>query len=203
LGASIALKLSGVGGMLKQIPPKVWYALAAIAALAGAYFLHQHHAHSVIAAAKTEQKKADDAAWQAAFAKMHEAAAKWKVAAELNGQTIAQRERKLNDEEHSRNAARADDLRLHGPGKAAGCRPVDHPGLAAVSSGRNKAAPVADAAGREVPATDWALVPWGWLVDRAKEHDDLLADEQTRRAADAEQRAAWEKMRQGHGDRPQ
>jgi hypothetical protein len=85
LGLSLGAKLLGLGGgtgllgfgarllgwdrkaigLAKRVPPKVWYALAIVAALIAAYFLHQHHVHKIIAAAKLEQKQADEKAFAA------------------------------------------------------------------------------------------------------------------------------------------
>jgi hypothetical protein len=55
-------------GLAKRVPPKVWYALAIVAALIAAYFIHQHHMHKIIAAAKLEQKQADEKAFAAQLA---------------------------------------------------------------------------------------------------------------------------------------
>lgn len=198
LGISIAARFAGVTGFLKRVPRWVWIVLAAAAIVGAGVIWHQHRAHAAIAAAKADQKAADDAAWQKKLAQAHADALAWKGRAEHQGATIARLNKEKHDVEIRDHAAVADALSLRGPGAAAGhCRPGDHPSAAALAGGRNQAAAGADAARPQVPAGDWALVPWDWLVKRGQEHDDLLTDELTRRAADAQQREAWEKMRNG------
>lgn len=74
--------------------------------------------------------------------------------------------RSKSDEENRRIAADADNLRLRGAGKAA-CVAR----LPAAAGGHDEAGRPADAAGPEMPAGEWAAVPWGWLVGRAETHD--------------------------------
>jgi hypothetical protein len=79
--------------------------------------------------------------------------------------------RKQNDETNARIAGDADDLRLRGPGKArASCQPsaaAGQPGAAGHE--------LPDAAGSGAAAadglSDFAAVPWGWLVGRAEQAD--------------------------------
>lgn len=197
-GLGLAARFAGVTGFLKRVPRWVWIALAAAAIIAGGVIWHQHRAHAAIAAAKADQKAADDAAWQKKLDRAHADALAWKSRAEQQGASIARLNKEKHDVEIRDHAAVADALSLRGPGAAAShCRPGDHSSAAALAGGRNQAAASADAARPQVPAGDWALVPWDWLVRRGQEHDDLLTDELTRRTADAQQRAAWEKMRNG------
>lgn len=194
--AGIATKVSGVGAVFKKVPRWAWIAAAAVALLTGGYLFHQHRAHAAIAAAKAEQKAADDAAFAKRIAAVAAQATEIRKRAEALSASISNEERIKNDQAHARNAADADALRLRGPGAAASnCRPVDHPAAPAASSGHSQAAATSPAPRPGMPANDWATVPWQWLVTVVKEHDDLLADEVTTRAADAQQRAAWEKMR--------
>ena len=69
------------------------------------------------------------------------------------------------DEENRSIAGYADALRVSGPGKAA-CRP----GPAAASE-HEPGSGNGNAPGPQVPSDDRAAVPWGWLTDRAEEHD--------------------------------
>lgn len=96
--------------------------------------------------------------------------------------------RKANDEENRRIAADAHDLRLSGPGRA-----VCNPQPAATAGGRVESAPVADAAGSALPSDDRAAVPWGWLVVRATEHDQLRAEVDSWHTWYARLVAAWPK----------
>jgi hypothetical protein len=193
---NLGARVAGASGFLKRVPRWVWIALGAIALLVAGYVYHQHKAHAAIAGAKLEQKAADDTAWQKRLGQAHAAALAWRGRAEQQGATIARLNKEMHDAQIRDHAAVADALSLRGPGAAAShCRPVDHSAAASVAGGRSEAAAGADAAGRAVPSGEWAVVPWDWLVTRAREHDDLLTDETTRRAADKQQREAWEKMR--------
>jgi hypothetical protein len=83
---------------------------------------------------------------------------------------ISKELRERTDEENRRIAGDADALRLSGPGKAA-CRPAPQ------ASGGHGASPAKpDAPGPALPPDDRAAVPWGWLTDRAQEHDQLLTE---------------------------
>lgn len=188
--AAFAAKLSGAKAALAKIPPQVWYALAAIALVIGGYFFHQHKVHRLIADTKAEQRKADDAMWHAELDKVHAQAVAWKARAESQAAAISQSERKIHEQTVALDAADARALSLRGPGKAAaGCRPVDHPIARTGTSGHDQAAAIPNAAGSQVPAGDWATVPWDWLVKRAQEHDDLRSEDQAWRSNDAKQRA--------------
>lgn len=176
--ASIAARLAGVGGTLKKVPRWVWIALAVFVLLVAFAIWHQHRAHAAIAAAKADQKAADDAAWQAALDREREAAGKWRHAAELNAKAISDRTRTQNDETNSHIDADARDLLLRGPGKAAETcrRPVDPAGLPAAGGqpGSGSHRPP-DGAGTVLPGDDGtaerAIVPWNWLVGRARQCD--------------------------------
>jgi hypothetical protein len=123
------------------------------------------------------------------------------VKAEQVAAAISKNERTQHEQALRSNAALADALQLRGPGAAAShCGPVDHPRLSAGAGGHFDAAAGADAAGPQVPASDWATVPWSWEVGRAKEHDDLLDEVKRWRENDGRQRAAWEAMRKEQPD---
>lgn len=87
-----------------------------------------------------------------------------KIAKELKDRT---------DEENRRIAGDAGSLRVSGPGKAV-CRPAPAPPGGHVQGGSKPNAP-----GPSLPPDERAAVPWGWLTDRAQEHDQLRAEVQT------------------------
>jgi hypothetical protein len=198
LGGGPAMLGAGVKllGFARRIPPKTWlYIAVAVAVVAGVVW-HQHRAHAAIAAAEARGVDRANAIWSAKVAKVAAEAAAVRRSAERVGAAISKEERTKDDEARIRNATTSDALRLRGAGAAAShCRPLDHPGLAAAAGGHEPGAAGPDAAGPPVPAGDWALVPWGWLVERAREHDDGLAEIIAWRSSDQRQREAWEKMR--------
>jgi type VI protein secretion system component VasK len=53
--------LGGAGRLFKGVPRWAWIALLVVVALVALTIWHQHRAHAAIAAAKAEQKAADDA----------------------------------------------------------------------------------------------------------------------------------------------
>jgi hypothetical protein len=194
--AKSALMQSPIGAWLKMVPAWAWKALAIAAALVALVLVHQHYAHKAIAAAKAEQQTADNSRFAKQLAHVAEQANAIRIKAEALSASIAAQERTRHEQDLRRNAADAAALRVRGPGAAAShCGPVDHPGLSASAGGRLDAASGADAAGPALPAGEWATVPWTWLVDRAREHDDLLAEVRTWRSSDTRPRSAWEQMR--------
>jgi hypothetical protein len=171
LGGGPAMLGAGVKllGLARRIPPKAWLYIAIAAALVAGVVWHQHKAHAAIAAAEARGVQRANAIWSAKVAKVAADAAAVRRSAEQVAAAISKEERTKNDEARNRNAATADALRLRGAGAAAShCRPLDHPGLAAATGGHEPAPAKPDAAGPQMPAGDWALVPWGWLVERAR-----------------------------------
>jgi hypothetical protein len=198
IGAFLAksvLMQSPIGKLLKNVPVPVWKVLAIAAAILGLVLLHQHVAHKAIADAKAEQKAADDAAFVRQLAQARAEALNWKGRAEQAGQAIAKLNKEKHDAETRSHAVAAQSLLVRGPRAAAGhCGPVDRTGPGAGSDRHDDAASNPDAAGSQMPAGNWALVPWDWLVSRALEHDDLLSEALTWRTNDREQREAREKL---------
>lgn len=190
---------SAAGAALKRIPPKAWYALAIGVALAAAFFIHQHLAHKAIAAAKLEQKQADDAATAEFLAAAHADALEWKSRAEQKGAAIATSERTQHEQDLSSNAALADALQLRGPGAAAShCGPDDRSGSAAGAGGHVDASSGAGATVAPVPdpeRVDIIALPFDPTVALTLEHDDLLSEVKRWRDNDAKQRAAWSAMK--------
>lgn len=193
----IALPLLGIGGIgaalvfipgllpaviafAKTIPTKVWIAIAAVALLVAGYFIHQHKAHAAIAAAYAKGSSDRDAAWQKRLDAEHAAAVKWQRQAEaaqltISNETGAKHEQALRDI-----ASRADDQRLHGPGRAAApsCGHVGSASLPAPASGGH-AAPggASDAAVAGLsPDEGLAIVRWDDLTSFAASHDAERAE---------------------------
>jgi hypothetical protein len=174
------------------VPRWLWIALAAVALLIGGIIWHQHKlkVHDTTLVKATIATR--DAAWKAAFDKERAAALAWKANADKQAATIANDERKIHDQAVASNAAVADALRLRGPGAAAAhCGQGNHSGATTPADRRDQAAPAAGAPTAQVPSDDRAIVSWNWLVQVAREHDDLLADVKTVLDADKKQRATW------------
>lgn len=192
-GLNLAARLSGASTALKRVPTWVWKALAVVALAVTAFLVHQHYAHKAIAAAKLDQRQADDAAWKKALDKAHADALAWKSKADQLHAQIAQDERNRHEEDIRRNAADARSLLVRGPGAASAshCGQGDHPGLPAGTSRHDQAASGSSNAAAPLPADDRAIVPWSWLVQVLQEHDDLLSEDRAWRDNDAKQRAAW------------
>lgn len=140
--------------------------------------------------------KARDTQWQVAFSAQRAASRAWKAALTVRQLQLAEERRKTHESNLRRSAAVADDLRLRGPGfaaAAADCRPGADPRSGPAAGGHRAAAAQPDAPGPRLPADDrpgeFAIVPWGWLVQRAEEHDALLSEATAWRGHDAEQRA--------------
>lgn len=161
-------------GILQSIPPRIWYALAIMALLFGVIWWHG----SQVNAARKEGKQAGRAEVQAELELWKQAARDWKRATDSKSQTISILTGERYNEDLRRNAAVADDLRLRGPGKAAACHGSRRDtGVAGAAGGPESPAPSPDAPRGPVPAGDgFAVVPWGWLVERAEDHDRLLAE---------------------------
>lgn len=133
---------------LRLVPKWVWIALALAIAFRVATGWHDARVKAV---------------WQAGY---DQAVADGReIAKQTDERTseIATNIRSKTDETSGRIAARADDQRLRGPGKArASC-----PAVPAAAGERPEAGRDSDAAGPGLPAEDRATVPWEWLVRRA------------------------------------
>lgn len=203
LVAKFGLKavLGGVGSFFGKVPRWAWIALAIVVLFAGLIIWHQAKARAAIAAARAQQKVVDDTAWQAAFDRERQAATEWRHAAELNAAAISNRTRTNNDETNSHIDAGANDLLLRGPGKAAACvGPVDH-SVVPTAGGQPGAGDhrPPDGTGTVLPGDDGgaqrAVVPWNWLVGRARQCDLDRAEAVTWRDWYQQQAKAWEGAR--------
>ena len=170
----------------------VWSALA----------WHSGRSEAAVEAAVTTALTKQSAEWRASFASMQSTAAIWKQRSQQAGTDLADLRRQTHEDELRRIGADADAVRLRGPGLAAasaGCRRIDDPRTRAAAGGLGEPATGPDASGPGLPerdrgggfAPEYAVVPWGWLVRRAEEHDALLSKVVTWRRHDAEQRALF------------
>lgn len=183
-----------IPGALRLIPKWVWILLAVALLWRVAVSWHEHRAHAAIAAAEKRGEAKANAAWQQRFDAMRARADETRRRAEAASAKISKDVRRKNDQDNRDSAARARALSLSGPG-AARCRPVDHPGLSGGAGRYVAPGGRPDAPGPQVPADDRAAVPWGWLVDRARQCDLNRAEALSWREADRRQRAEWEKLR--------
>ena len=181
-----------VGRLIGSIPPRVLWALVAMAAILGVVLWHNHAVESARAEGIEAGKLAADAEWKAAFEAERTAAQLWKRGFEASTVRINDLLGARHDQNLRDIGARADDLRLRGPGKAAACgRPGADPRLSGGSGAGGQPAAPADAPTDQVPDGDRrAIVPWGWLVARAEDHDALLTEVTTWRSWHGQQKAA-------------
>lgn len=184
-----------IGKLLGSIPPRVLWAVLALAAIFALVLWHNH----AVNAARSEGHKAgateSDVKWQTAFDTMHTAALDWKRAYELTGDKLADELRNAHDQTLDRNAADAADLRLRGAGKAAArCGPGSNTFMAQGPGGQGPDPAGSGAPAGPLPAENgpdqFAIVPWSWIVQQAEEHDSLLDEVKTWRAWDDAQRKA-------------
>lgn len=172
--------------------------LAAVAlglAVWGALGWHEARSETAIETAVTAALSKRDGQWQNAFDTMKGAADKWRENFEGRRDALAAARRQAHEDELRRIGVDADALRLRGPGLAAagaGCRPEADPRAGATTSGQQSPAAGPYAPRPGLPEGDrdgdFALVPWGWLVRKAEEHDALLSEAGAWRLHDADQR---------------
>jgi hypothetical protein len=187
-----------VNRILAAIPPKVLYALLGLIALTFAVIWHGHVVKQVKAAAFAEGKTHTDGEWKTAYETEKAAFDKIMQVAKDRREKISTLERQRHDEAIRYNAALADDLRLRGPGRASApqCRSNLATGLPAAAGGPGQPAPDPNAPGPEMPADGGqAIVPWGWQVQRAQEHDDLLAEVTSWRRWYPQQAAEFDRLK--------
>ena len=116
----------------------------------------------------------DRDAWKQQYTRLHDQLDRADAEARKSADQIKRISKELKDrtdEDNRRIAGDANSLRVSGPGKAA-CRP------APAASGNDKGGSKPDASGPPLPPDERAAVPWGWLTDRAEEHDQLRAEAQ-------------------------
>lgn len=158
--------------LLKLVPRKVWIALAVVITLWAAVWLHQKQVdsayHDAFNAGYAEREKDENE--ELKF--MRDVATAWRKEYEKKATEVSNLQKELHNETIRANSARADALRVRGPGAAASCpRPDRAAGLSTPSGEHGAQASGTDVAGSGMPAEQWASVPWAWLVDRAETCD--------------------------------
>jgi hypothetical protein len=167
------------GRILASIPRKVWIALAAVAIVLGAQWLHSRAVNSAYTKAFAEGAEVSDQKWLRAFEVMQATAEEWRLNYERQSARISGELRDAQEKELRNIAGSADALRLRGAGAAAAsCRPGDNPGVSGAAGGHAAGDGGADASMAGVSAGGLALVPWGPLIDHA-EHCDANRNEVT------------------------
>lgn len=183
---------AALSGILAAVPPKVWAVIAALAVLGGLFWWHGHAVDAAREEGRAAGRAAADLEWKTAFDKQREASRQWRTNFEAAQGALSQALEESYEADLRTNAARADALRLSGPGRAsaARCGPSPHSGVAAGTGGYEQTAPGPDAPGPGMPENDrYAIVPWPWLVQRAEEFDALRAENLTWRRWNDQQRA--------------
>lgn len=178
---------------LKRIPRWMWVTLAVVIAIVIASLVHQHYAGKRIAAAYAQGEQAADEKWQTAFDSMQATSETWRNRYQEQSLALTQYLGDQHAQTLRDNAVRADTLRLRGPGAAAArCGPGIATGLPSLPGAADGSSAEPDVAGSSVPSGDgFAVVPWGWLVQRAEEHDALLSEVTTARTWHTEQEQLW------------
>lgn len=204
-GAGLALRLFApalfgtIAKVFAAIPPKVWLVLAALALLGGAYWYHRSTMADAYEAGKVAGAAARDAKWQASFDRMEAAADQWRTNFEQSTSTITERIRDENAAELRRIGARADGLRLRGPGQATAPACAVREGAARLPSPTGgpqpTGQPVANGMAGLPDEEPLALVPWPDLVQRSEAADADAAEVKAWRTWYAKQKDAWEAAR--------
>jgi hypothetical protein len=152
----MSLFFASILKFLKGVPWQVWLMVAAAFALGW-------HLYQDKQAVKRAHKEGDRAGYTRA---MNEVEAKARAVA-AKADAVAAKIRSKNDEQARAIAARADDLRLRGPG-AARCTPT----ISSPTSNRPQPAggrPATPAPG--LPGEDRGAVPCGWFIGQAERCD--------------------------------
>lgn len=202
-GAALALRIfapgvwAAISGIAQAIPPKVWLVIAGLAALGGAWWWHTSTVKAAYNRGYAQATVERDAQWRGAFAKMNAAAEMWRDNFDRQGAALAAEIGAKHAQELRANAARADALRLRGPGRAAAC--INSGGAASLlpASGGHDAPAGSDDAGvaglpHEVPM---AILPWPDLIQRSEDADADRAEVKAWREWYARTAAEWEAYR--------
>jgi hypothetical protein len=184
-----------VVGFLSAIPPKGWIAIGVGAALILGFFLHQSKAHKALAAEYARGASDEDAKWQKRLDAEHKAAMDWKAKADSASSKITDEERARHEAERDAIAARADDQRVRGPGKAAAApcgRSSGPAGLPASPGGSVSGGSAVDASLAGLSqGQGLAVVPWDDLTTFAASHDAAVAENRTWRSWYAREAKHW------------
>jgi hypothetical protein len=185
--------IAGAGAVLKRIPPKVWLALAVIAALIGGYLWVEHKIHQAYAEGSKAGHAAQFAHDQAEADRVRAIARQWKQRADAEHAKITQEERASYDKTVAANRALADALRLR-------VSPPIHSGNGG-GGYLSSASSLGDSSGRPEPQADarlagaTATVPAEQLITYAEQCDDdhaarITVEDQWKRLQDS-----WPKAR--------
>lgn len=168
------------GKLIAAIPPKVAWALLAVAALAALVFWHNHSVGKAYDRGRAEERVSRDAQWQAAFNQMRDGAAIWKDNYEREAARSAELTGAIHAQDLRHNAALADALRLRGPGKAAAAchRSGSDTGLSAATGGSDApaAGQLPELAGLPDQHGPLAALPWPELIEWGRSADDSAAE---------------------------
>lgn len=158
--------------IVSAVPSKVWIGLAVVIVLLLAAWWHESHSQAMLKEAYEQGKKDRDAQWEQSIEDARLEAQNWKTKYESASSKLTETERQLHEEQLRSDSARADALRLRGPGAAAAqCRPVRDSVISGGSGGSQPANEQAGAAGTGMSSEDGAIVPWSWLVTTAQSCD--------------------------------
>lgn len=182
LGAKLLLGGSKIKEAAAKIPWQVWAVLAFVIAVGVGSCVHKgkvkEFGEERYAAGKVDGRKERDA--EIVVLQKQKAEADRKLAAALRSKA---------DAANVKIDKSAAVILVRGPGKATCANP---PAARSGASGHEPAASGANVAGPAVPSTDWAAVPWNWLVKRATEHDKCLIEAGTWRAQKAAEEKAYQ-----------
>jgi hypothetical protein len=168
---------SKIGPLLKRVPWQVWAAIVAILLIAGGVWFHQRAVkqlqESSYAAGAADGSAREKKTFAASLAKARADATTWRVKYEDKAAALTKEIGERNALEARNIAARADALRLRGPGQAAACSGSGTgSGPAAGAGGREPASGPGNAALAGMPEDEpMAIVPWGDLVGFGEGHD--------------------------------
>lgn len=186
-------------GILRAIPPKGWLAIGALALLAGLWWAHTRAVSAAYNRGYATATVERDAKWSEAFDTMRGAALSYAAAFNQQSATLSSQIGARHEQELRSLAARADALRLHGPGRAAATcsRPGDSAGLP--SPARLDEPPggaTHDGVAKLPDETPLAVVPWPDLVQRSEDADADRAEVIAWRDWFEKNRKAWDEYRE-------
>lgn len=195
----LGLLFGRIRSVAEKIPRQVWIVLAALVVLALGWHLHASAVRDARAEGLAEGKQTADRQWSAAIEMQRADAARWRKDYETTATALTAEIGARHAQELRIIAARADDLRLRGPGRAAASceRSGDPAGLPATPGGLD-AAPGAIAggvAGMPPDGGPFATLPWPELVAQAEQADENRAEVKAWRDWYAAQKAKWERAR--------
>lgn len=186
-------------GILRAIPPKGWLAIGALALLAGLWWAHTRAVSAAYNRGYATATVERDAKWGEAFDTMHGVALTYAAAFNQQSATLSNQIGARHEQELRSLAARADALRLHGPGRAAATcsRPGDSAGVPAPARLDEPPGVAAHDGVAGLPdETPMAIVPWPDLVQRSEDADADRAEVIAWRDWFEKNRKAWDEYRE-------